>query len=147
MKNLKKNLVKNSELIKRCFIIALATALAIISLIGFFLSYQKYNDGYGTDISFDMDAIVLFICSLAILIYGVYSVYALKKDKSLKTAYYASFGTVSVLIAFYPLGMFFKALAKGKKFEDYQDYLYIGIIGILMIFYLIFSYISDNKKN
>lgn len=137
-----KQLKKNSELIKRCLIILLAVVLMASSIALFSLSLEVYEGGFDAD----MDSIVLFFCGVALLVYGIYSVYALKKGLSTQAIYYGSFGAISVLIGFYPLGVFFKAMAKHKSFIENQEYLYIGILGIIMIAYLIFSYISEHKE-
>ncbi|MCM1131501.1 MAG: hypothetical protein NC310_06700 [Roseburia sp.] len=134
-------LKKNSELIKRCLIILLAGVLMASSIVLFSLSLEVYEGGFDAD----MDSIVLFFCGVALLVYGIYSVYALEKGLSTQAIYYGSFGAISVLIGFYPLGVFFKAMAKHKPFIENQEYLYIGILGIVMIVYLIFSYISERK--
>ncbi|MDE6656935.1 MAG: hypothetical protein K2J85_08085 [Anaeroplasmataceae bacterium] len=138
-----KQLKKNSELIKRILIILFAGVLIGISIALFALSIEVYEGGFDAD----MDTIVLFFCGVALLVYGIYSVYALKKKISDKTIYYGAFGAISVLTAFYPLGVFFKAMAKHKPFLANQEYLYIGILGVIMIAYLIFSYISDQKED
>lgn len=139
-------LKKNSELIKRSMIALLGFLAMIISIVEFSLSFYKENDGWGTDISFNMDSVILFICGLAIFIYGAYCLYAYKKKKDTEAMYYGCFGIVAVMMAFYPCGVFFKAMAKKKPFLENQDYLYIGILGIVMIAYLIFSYISNSKN-
>lgn len=137
------HLRKNSELIKRSLIILFAGILITVAIVLFSLSIEPYDGGFDAD----MDSIVLLFCGIALLIYGIYSVYALKKNKSLQIAYYGSFGAISVLISFYPLGVFFKAMAKNKPFIENQEYLYVGILGLVMIAYLIFSYMSEQKKN
>ncbi|MDE6407740.1 MAG: hypothetical protein K2K48_00490 [Anaeroplasmataceae bacterium] len=138
-----KQLKKNSELIKRILIILLSLVLMISSITIFALSLETYEGGFDAD----MDSIVLFFCGVALLVYGIYSVYALKKGCSMQTIYYGCFGAISVLMGFYPLGVFFKAMAKNKPFIENQEYLYIGILGIIMIAYLIFSYISEHKED
>ncbi|MDE7105958.1 MAG: hypothetical protein K2O22_02200 [Anaeroplasmataceae bacterium] len=138
-----KQLKRNSELIKRCLIILLAVVLMAFSITFFCLSLAVYEGGFDAD----MDSIVMFFCGVALLVYGIYSVYALKKGLSVHTIYYGSFGAISVLIGFYPLGVFFKAMAKHKPFIENQEYLYIGILGVIMIAYLIFSYISEQKED
>ena len=142
-----KKLMKNSEWIKRGLITFMGASIVIISIVMFALSFSRYDDGYGTDISFDMDSVILCLCGIALLVYGISSIYAYHKNISTKIAYYGAFGTISVLLAFYPLGVFFKAISKGKPFLENQEYLYIGIIGLIMIAFLIFSYISDQKGN
>lgn len=139
-------IIKNSALLKAIMVVAFGSILAIISIIYFAQSYSFYQDEWGTDISFDNDSIVMLLCSIAILIYGIYSVIAYKKSLSSKNVYYGSFGVVACLISFYPLGRFFRALAKGSTFVNCQDYLYISIIGIVMLFYLIFSYLNEKKN-
>lgn len=136
-----KQLKKNSELIKRCLIILLGTILLASGITLFSLSIDSYEGGFDAD----MDSVVLALCGVALFIYGIYSVYALKKNKSLEIAYYGTFGAISVMLAFYPLGVFFKAMAKNKPFIENQEYLYMGILGIVVIIYLIFSYISEHK--
>ncbi|MDE7263170.1 MAG: hypothetical protein K2N64_00735 [Anaeroplasmataceae bacterium] len=138
-----KHLKKNSEFIKRSLIILFAIILIAISITLFSLSIEPYEGGFDAD----MDSVVLMFCGLALLIYGSYSVYALKRNKPLQVAYYGTFGAISVLISFYPLGVFFKAIAKNKPFIENQEYLYVGILGLVMIAYLVFSYISEQKKD
>ncbi|MDE7095439.1 MAG: hypothetical protein K2O23_03025 [Anaeroplasmataceae bacterium] len=137
-----KQLKKNSELIKRILIILLSLVVMASSVTLFALSIDAYEGGFDAD----MDTIVLFFCGVFLLIYGSYSVYAYKKNLSCQNVYYGSFGAISVLMGFYPLGVFFKAMAKHKAFIDNQEYLYIGILGLVMIAYLIFSYISEHKE-
>lgn len=138
-----KHLKKKSELIKRGLIILVGALLMIFAITLFALSIESYEGGFDAD----MDYVVLCLCGMSLFIYGIYSVYALRKNKSLQIAYYGSFGAISVLLAFYPLGVFFKAMAKNKSFLENQEYLYIGLLGIVFILYLIFSYMSENKEN
>ena len=137
-----KQLKKNSELIKRILIILLSVVIMGSAMALFALSIETYVGGFDAD----MDSIVLFFCGVFLLIYGSYSVYAYKKNLSCQNVYYGSFGAISVLIGFYPLGVFFKAMAKHKPYLENQEYLYIGILGLVMIAYLIFSYLSDHKE-
>lgn len=141
-----KKLIKNSELIKRVLLVVMASMLTILSLVMLSISYESYNDGYGTDISIDMDYLVLALCGIAFLVYGVYSIIAYKKNYSTQSAYYGTLGIISVLLSFYPLGVFFKALAKEKPFLEIQEYLYIGLLGLVFLLYLLFTYLSDKNK-
>lgn len=139
-------LKKNSEVLKRSMIALMALTIVIISIVQFSLSFYHENDGWGTDISFDMDSVVLLLCGMALLVYGLYSIYAYKKAKSTEYLYYGCFGVISVLMAFYPLGVFFKAMAKKKPFLENQNYLYIGLLGIMMVIYLLCHYLSTTKN-
>ena len=134
-------LKKNSEFIKRCLLILFGLVLMISAIVLFSLSIEAYEGGFDAD----MDSIVLCLCGVALFVYGIYSVYALKKNKSTQIAYYGAFGAISVLLAFYPLGVFFKAMAKHKPFIENQEYLYIGILGIVFIAYLLFHYLSEHQ--
>ena len=138
-------LQKNSSLIKRCILIGLAALIVIISIVMFSLSFEIYDDGYGTDISFDMDYIVLMCCGIALLVYGILDVISYRRQKSTRIAFYSCFGVISSLLSFYPLGVFFKAISKGKPYLENQEYLYIGIIGLFMLAYILFSYLSTTK--
>lgn len=138
-------LKKNSSFIKRSILIAIAVLIITISIVMFSLSFEIYDDGYGTDISFDMDYIVLMCCGIALLIYGILDIISYRRQKSTKIAVYSCFGVISSLLSFYPLGVFFKAISKGKPYLENQEYLYIGIIGLLMLAYIIFSYLSTSK--
>lgn len=140
------NLKRNSTLLKHIMLILIGIIFTIISIIKIKESYSYYSDDWGTDISFDTDYIVLLVCSIIILIYGIYSLAAYKKNLKFKNAYYMAFGTISCLIAFYPLGIFFKSLAKDIPFNECADYLYIGIIGIVMLLYVGFSYLSNKNE-
>ena len=58
-----------SEIIKRWIIVILASAIIGISVSLFILSFEIYNDGYGTDISFNMDMIIflyLWSCNIGL---------------------------------------------------------------------------------
>ena len=45
-------------------------------------SYSKWDDGFGTDYSMDMDLFILCICGLIILILGLYDLYLNVKVKN-----------------------------------------------------------------
>ncbi len=140
-----KNLKKNSEIVKRWILVGLSLFILAISIAFIALSFGYADDGYGTDISFNMDYVVFLLCGIAMLCYSIYSVIGYYKNKNLKMAYYSAFGVISVLLAFYPLGVFFKAMSKHKPFLEYQEYLYIGILGIGLIAYLLFQFLSDQQ--
>lgn len=133
---------KYNKIIKRSLIILFAIIIIVFSIFNFILSIEPYDGGFEAD----LDYIILLMCGLSILIYGILNIYSLKKNFDLKIAYYSCFGVISVLISFYFLGCFFKALAKNKPFIDNQIYLYTGLLGLIMIIYLIFRYKKDFYK-
>ena len=110
-----KNLKKNSEIIKRWILVGLSLFILAISIAFIALSFGYADDGYGTNISFNMDYVVFLLCGIAMLCYSIYSVIGYYKNKNLKMVYYSAFGVISVLLAFYPLGVFFKAMSKHKE--------------------------------
>ena len=110
----------------------------IYGFIKFIGSYEYYSDEYGTDISFNYDYAIMIIGGLILISYMAYKLY-LYINKSQIINYDLEIGTtISLLVSFYTLGIFFKALfkalSKGKEF-DYlgnQLYLYLGIGGLII---------------
>ncbi len=132
-----------TKLIKKYTLLVLGLFISILALILLIKSFAVYDDGYGTDISFNMDMVVFLIIGIAVLIYGVNN---LRKDSNLENYYLTSL-VITVLTACYPLGTFFKAIAKHKPFIDYSNYLYIGIIGLTLFIYYLFAYLDYKKSN
>ena len=138
-------LINNSKLIKDILLIIISSLLCIFSLIFLIQSYSFYSDEWGTDISFDEDYVVTLVIGVAILVYSIVNLVA-KSSSTKKNCYYLSFGVASTLITFYPLGIFFKSLAKEVPYLECQTYLYVGIIGLFFLGYVLMSYISEKKK-
>ena len=134
-------IVKNSALIKNALIIAFGGLLTLINVIYF------ENDGWGSSIEFDENYIFALICSVIILIYGIINLINFKKNKDNGNLVYYTFGTISFMLAFYPLGKFFKGLAKQKEFVSIQDYLYLSLLGFVLLAFFIFHYLAKNKNN
>ena len=93
----------------------------------------------------DEDYVVALVIGAAILAYSIVNLVA-KSSSTKKNCYYLSFGVTSALIAFYPLGIFFKSLAKEVPYLECQAYLYVGIIGLFFLGYVLMSYLSEKKK-
>lgn len=141
-----KKLISNKNKLTSLMITIVGILFAIISIIYMIQSYSYYSDEWGTDISFDEDSIVMLLISVVLIVYGLYSNYAYNKNISTINAYHLSFGTISLLLSFYPIGQFIKGLAKEKPFKEVQDYLYFGIVGLVLLTYIIISYINTRKK-
>ncbi len=141
-----KKILQNKNLLKYCTVLVIAVVLAIVSIVYFVQSYSFYKDEWGTDISFDTDSIVFFLSAIPLGIYGGYGLYAEEKGKDMNMVFYSCFMIVFVLLSFYPLGMFFKGLAKGKAYTEIQSYLYMGILSLVVLVYLGFSYWLDKKE-
>ena len=129
--------------------IALASAgliSFIFSLVFYILSYEFYQDEYGTDISFNSDYLVAMIISIALLSYGIYKIYCLKGNKEDTLAFYYFSISVTSILSFYPLGVFFKAINKKKDAMDYLSYLAIGVVCLCLLVYFAFDLISKRKQ-
>ena len=128
--------------------------VTILYLVLSIKSYEKYDDGFGTDISMDMDLVVLFIAGLIILIVGIYDLYLSVKTKeglslNIKMAYTYGGLTLGAVTCLYPLGMMFKSIAKKKGQTVITNYLECAIFGgfILAGAILLFLDLRKNKNN
>lgn len=118
----------------------------IYFLVLFIQSYSKYNDGWGTDISFDYDIFIKLLCALIILTVGVVSVYKSYKNSDSKFEYACGISLIGFITTLYPLGLMFKSIAKKKPNDTIVDYLIWSIFGAFILAYGIIRYI-DYKKN
>ena len=121
------------------FFTSLACSMMLSGLFLFFLveytmSFGIYDDGYGTEIYSDNDWLVLTMAAGIMLAYSIYATVQTYKFKPLNQngMLLAAF-CVSALAAFYPLGVFTKAMVKGKEYSANQCYLYVGIVGLIML--------------
>jgi len=120
-------------------------------------SYSKYDDGWGTDISMDMDLVVKTLVGLTLLICGIVVLVKTKKHQDTFKTYNTSIIVVGALMSIYPLGLMFKMINKLAKATDeakiagYKadivDYLIWAIFGAFILAYGIICYIENKKKN
>ena len=136
----------NNKLYKNISVVIIGFISFVFSLTKYIMSYEYYKDEYGTDISFNNDYFVAIIISLVILICGIWMIINFKKEKELKMISIYGGLVISTLVTFYPLGVLFKQLNKGKPFVDYLNYLFIGIVGLSVLIYFIFSYFEKKKE-
>lgn len=122
-------------------LIIISGLLILFNLIYLAQSFQFYDDGYGYDVSFDQDILVYLICSISILIYSVLCYKNINTPKS----FYSTTIVLGSLLGIYNIGMFIKSLAKGKGYIEAQDYLYIGIIGCVVLAFVLINYFKKNK--
>ena len=127
--------------------IVLGAFVVLTSLVMFILSYEIYKDEYGTDISFNSDYVVSLLIGLIILFYGIISL-----KGGVNGAYEISGMLSGSLIGFYSLGVFFKAFSKAvfikKVAFDYvanQTYLYIGLLGLIILAFYAVSYFAKKE--
>lgn len=127
------------------------TGLATLgfSLANFIMSYEFYQDEYGTDISFNEDTVVGMIIGLIVI---AFSLIALFKNDKVQKELNITGALISAILCFYPLGVFFKALFKAISnnkefiFADYQNYLFIGVIFLCALVFMIISLVQLYKK-
>lgn len=133
---------------KNILLIAVPALIVIFNLVMYIQSYEYYADEWGTDISFDSDYLVYMLCGIALLVPAIIDA----TKGATKLEYSVSGMVIGSLLGFYPLGVFFKAvfkaMEKGKPFDfaGMQMYLYIGIIGLVLLAYMIMSYIEIKKE-
>ena len=119
-------------------------------------SYSKYDDGWGTDISMDMDLVVKTLVGLTLLICGIVVLVKTKNSQDTFKTYNTSIIVVGTLMSIYPLGLMFKMINKLAKATDaakiagYKadivSYLIWAIFGAFILAYGIISYIEHKKK-
>ena len=109
-------------------------------------SYSKYDDGWGTDISMDMDLVVKTLVGLTLLICGIVVLVKIRKHQDTFKVYNTSINVVGLLMCIYPLGLMFKSIAKHKSGSVIIDYLIWAIFGAFILAYGIISYIEHKKK-
>ena len=134
--------------IKYVIMICLSAILVVFSLVFVILSFEKYDDGYGVDYSFDYDWIMALIVSIGLIIYSLFSFRNYQKQESNKNNNIITILTLNTLVCFYDLGVFFKALfkaiSKGNKF-NFSEYVYYFIFGLLFLISTIVIIILKRK--
>lgn len=145
--------MRNKFTLYKNIALVVGSSLAFIfAFVGFVQSYS-YDDSWGIEIKFDKDYLALMLTCVVLIIYSVYVLYMDIKAKTKNPlANLTSIGLISAITFCYPLGVFFKelakALSKGNDFAytDYQWYLYLSIIGLAFLVYAIISYIEYRKN-
>jgi len=138
-----KSLMRNKKVLG-IIITIISSIISVLSIVFISMSFEVYSDEWGTDISIDSDYLVLLLISISLLIAGIYLIYAYNKTFNPKVIYSCVF-TGSLLLGLYPLGRFFRALAKGSSYLDSQWYLYIGILGLSLLIVVIYKFLKSNK--
>lgn len=128
-----------------------AAVTTIVSVLAVILSFKVYKDEYGTSVESNEDYIIIALGAMILLIYAIYK---FVKNGNTNPLYKDTILIAdSALLAFYPLGKFFKNLtkciAKGKEFvfDSYSFYLFIGIAGLALLVYAIYKFVVDKKEN
>lgn len=106
------------------------------------ITLTSYLGGSGIDINYDY--VIAILASLVILYYAIHTLIYETRSTFLYVA--IAFGLSNAIIATYALGVFFKAMNKGKTFEAFSKYLFASI-GIIVVYSLVFiiSYVIKKK--
>lgn len=129
------------NLAKKILFVVAASLLTLVLLVVFIKSCYKYDDGYGTTYGSNLDYFVLLVISICVLLYAIF--YLINKQS--KKLFYGTFGTATFLGSFYPLGNYFKNLAKGKKGFELDRFFSYGLVKLEDDTKLIGSaYLSNN---
>lgn len=136
----------NKYFISFIFTIMIST-LTLYFILKYAMSFGVYDDGYGTEIYSDKDWLVLSFSGLFLSVYSIYmTICAYKYKKVNLNITLLVLLVVSANASLYPLGVFFKQLIKGKAYGDIQWYLYIGIVGSVLLGLTIYTSIKAKKK-
>ena len=128
------------NIIKRISLLLSGLMIFSFSLIKYILSFEFYQDEWGTDISFNSDYLIALIIGILVITLSLY--YLIKKDN--KINHLISF-LLTTILSFYSLGVLFKALNKGENFSDYQNYFYIGLVSFMLFIYFAISLYEKYK--
>lgn len=127
----------------------------------FIKSYGRYNDGWGTTVSFDFNHLTKLIMAIIILIAGAYSLYLnVKGNDNDELVYTYSISLVGAISTFVPLGFALKLVTKWvqdghtkylkKVASEYHlfisDYLVWSAFGLIILAYGTVRYIAYKKN-
>jgi|GEM_PF-3591027 hypothetical protein len=121
--------------------------IVITFLIKIILSFSRYNDGYGTSLEIDEQALVFFVAGVCILIGGICGIYNSINHKSNTMTFILAFGTAGVILCGYFMGAGFKAIAKGKDGSTIWYDFIVAILGGFIIAGSTISYLDYKKNN
>ena len=112
------------NLVKKILFVLAASLLTLVLLVVFIKSFYVDDDGYGTTYGSNLDYFVLLVIAVCVLIYSI--TYLLNKNT--KKVFYTTFGIATCLGSLYPLGLYFKNLAKGKDTFTLDSFFSYGLV-------------------
>lgn len=121
--------------------------IVITFLIKIILSFSRYNDGYGTSLEIDEQALVFFVAGVCILIGGICGICNSFNHKSNSMTFILAFGTAGVILCGYFMGAGFKAIAKGKDGSTIWYDFIVAVLGGFIIAGSTISYLDYKKNN
>lgn len=120
--------------------------IVITFLIKLILSFSHYNDGFGTSIDIDEEALIFLIVGLCILIGGICGIYNSYHNKSNTLTFILAFGTAGIILFGYFMGAGFKAIAKHKDGSTIWYDFIVSFFGGFIVAGSTISYL-DYKKS
>ncbi len=93
-------------------ILTLGTGMFACFLSYYILSFSSYSDGWGTDVSFNEDYLILALIGAFLLILGVFLLHASFKKKECKNMLFGGLGAISIISLVYALFMVIKSYVK-----------------------------------
>ncbi len=78
----------------------------------YILSFSSYNDGWGTDVSFNEDYLVLALLGAFLAVLGAFLLWAYLKKKENKAILFGGLGAISSISTVYALFMIVKSYVK-----------------------------------
>lgn len=130
---------------KSIFVICFGSFVTILFLIYTILSFSAENDGWGQDISMDMDYAVMTLVGVIIIIIGCIELNAFKKQKSSTQNTMLSYGIIGITMTFYPLGNAFKAIAKKSSSSTIAEYfIWAGFGAFILVF--VVNYFLEQRR-
>lgn len=125
---------------------ALGGFIFVTFLIKIILSFSKYNDGYGTSLEIDEQALIFLVAGVCILVGGICGIYNSINNKDNTLTFILAFGTAGIVLCGYFMGAGFKAIAKQKDGSTIWYDFIVSILGGFIIAGSIISYL-DYRKN
>ena len=93
-------------------ILTLGTGMFGCFLSYYILSFNSYNDGWGTDVSFNEDYLILALIGLFLAILGAFLLITHLKKKESKHILFGGLAAISVISLIYALFMVIKSYVK-----------------------------------
>ncbi len=93
-------------------ILTLGTGMFGCFLSYYILSFASYNDGWGTDVSFNEDYLILALIGLFLAVLGAFLLFAHLKKKENKNILFGGLSAISLISLVYALFMVIKSYVK-----------------------------------
>lgn len=101
----------------------------------YLLSFNSYNDGWGTDVSFNEDYLILALIGAFLLVLGLFLLHASSKKKGCENILFGGLGAISLISFVYALFMVIKSYVKCLSTTPfYWGWLFVSLLlGLLSL--------------